>query len=564
MLGGCNLSDFRIAINQICNQRRLPKEVIVDVIEAALVAAYKKNFGPSENVEVKIDPDTGQARVFIVREIVEKVEDPRTEITLEDAQEIDAMAELGGTIEEETKPRNFGRIAAQTAKQVILQRIREAERDLMYTQYIDREGEIINGVVRNIDDRGNVILSLGKAEAILQRNERIRSENYRQGQRLRTFVLEVQKTSRGPQILVSRTHRQFLRRLLELEVPEIFNGTVEVKAIAREPGSRSKVAVAAMQEGIDPVGSCVGVRGVRIQNVVTELSGEKIDVVAWDEDPGTFVANALSPAKVARVEIDEDTNTATVIVPDNQLSLSIGKEGQNARLAAKLTGWRIDIKSISEAEEEAQRRAEEEAARAEEEARREAAREEARALLAEAETLIEQEEQAEVETAAPEETVAKEEEAMAEADTPSETVREPNQLEAIETEEISLEASVKPEPTPESEAPVEIVEVEEPETVQADSVPEDSSQGDDIQTDDVRADTVQVEGKDTVVEAKDAEDDEELWLEEDRELAKKQERQKRWHVVRDPETGELIRQRRRKRSGNRSDVDWQEMEEWEE
>ena len=387
-------NDFRIAISQICNERQLPREVVIAAIEAALVSAYKKNFGATQNINVRIDPDTGRARVFAIQEVVDKVKEPRTQISLAEARKLDAMAEIGGTVEQEMTPRDFGRIAAQTAKQVILQRIREAERDALYNQYADREGEIINSTVRNVDEHGNVILTLGKAEAVLQPGEQIPSENYHPGQRLRTYVVEVQRTSRGPQILVSRTHRQFLRRLLELEVPEIFNGTVEIKAIAREPGFRSKVAVAATQEGVDPVGSCVGVRGVRIQNVVNELNGEKIDVVTWNPDVGAFVANALSPAKVAEVRVDESTKTATVVVPDKQLSLAIGKEGQNARLAAKLTGWRIDIKSISEAEAEAQRRAEEAAAAAALEAEKADAREKARKLLEEAERLIQQEEAA--------------------------------------------------------------------------------------------------------------------------------------------------------------------------
>ena len=385
-------NDFRIAINQICNERQLPKEVVIQAIEVALVSAYKKNFGGPQEIIVRIDPDTGRARVFAIRDVVEEVKEPRAEISVDDARKVDAMASLGSKIEQEMTPRDFGRIAAQTAKQVILQRIREAERDALYSQYIDRESEIINGTVRNIDEHGNVVLTLGKAEALLQTNEQIPGESYRVGQRLRTYVVEVQKTSRGPQIMVSRSHRQFLRRLLELEVPEIFNGTVEIKALAREPGSRSKVAVAATQEGIDPVGSCVGVRGVRIQNVVNELNGEKIDVVCWSADTGAFVTNALSPAKVAEVRIEEATKTAVVIVPDKQLSLAIGKEGQNARLAAKLTSWRIDIKSTSEAEVEAQRRAEEASVIAAQEAEKAAARERARKLLEEAEALIRQEE----------------------------------------------------------------------------------------------------------------------------------------------------------------------------
>jgi N utilization substance protein A len=280
---------------------------------------------------------------------------------LAEAQEIDPNAEVDQTILIESTPRDFGRIAAQTAKQVILQRIREAEREVLYTSYADREGELINGTVQRIDYLSRAVtLNLGKTEAILPRKEQIPSERYYSNQRLRAYVMEVHKTNRGPQIIVSRTHRKMLRRLLELEVPEIFNGTVEIKVIAREAGSRSKVAVAALQDGVDPVGACVGMRGVRIQNIVNELSGEKIDVVEWSPDMGTFVANALSPAKVVDVNLEEGSNgkTATVVVPDKQLSLAIGKEGQNARLAAKLTGWRIDIKSVSEMAEEAQRKKE--------------------------------------------------------------------------------------------------------------------------------------------------------------------------------------------------------------
>jgi len=262
-----------------------------------------------------------------------------------------ARAQIGDEVQIESTPRDFGRIAAQTAKQVVLQRIREAERDHIYDEYVDREGEIITGVVQRFEQRA-IILELGKAEALLPQEEQVPTERYRMGQRLKVYLMEVHKTHRGPQIIVSRTHRNLLRRLFELEIPEIFNGTVEIKSIAREPGLRSKVAVAARQEGVDPVGSCVGMRGVRIQNIVNELYGEKIDVVCWNPDPGTFIANALSPAEVVSVDLNDELKTATVIVPERQLSLAIGKEGQNARLAAKLTSWRIDIKSASVASEE--------------------------------------------------------------------------------------------------------------------------------------------------------------------------------------------------------------------
>jgi transcription termination/antitermination protein NusA len=391
-------NDFLIAINQVCAERRLPKEVILDAIEQALVLAYKRNFGPGLNIEVKVDPNTGRARVFADKEITDTITDDKTQITLADARQLDAMAKVGGIVRTEMTPRDFGRITAQTAKQVILQRIREAERETIFADWADRSGELVLGTVRNIDSSGNAVLSLGRAEATMPKSEMIPTEQYSPGQRVRTYIYQVERSARGPHILVSRTHQKMLRRLLESEVPEIYSGAVEIKAIAREAGSRSKVGVAAVQAGIDPVGSCVGMRGVRIQNIVNELSGEKIDVVAWAPDEAQFVANSLSPAKVEQVWLSKDTKTATVVVPDNQLSLAIGKEGQNARLAAKLTGWRIDIKSAAEAAEEAKRRAEEAALRAVREAELAAKREAALALLAEAERALAAEEAAMAET----------------------------------------------------------------------------------------------------------------------------------------------------------------------
>ncbi|GAB4528497.1 MAG: hypothetical protein Kow0063_04790 [Anaerolineae bacterium] len=350
--------EFISAINQVCHERQLSKDVVLEAIEAALISAYKRNFGAAQTITAKIDPETGVARVFVEKEVVPEVIDSKSQITLDEAREYKADVNIGDVIHIETTPADFGRIAAQTAKQVILQRIREAERDSLYNSYAEREGEIINGTVQSIEPQ-QVTLSLGKVEAILPRSEQIPTERYSIGQRLRAYVSEVQKTSRGPTIIVSRTHRNMLRRLLELEVPEIFNGTVEIKSIAREAGYRSKVAVAALQEGVDPVGSCVGMRGVRIQSIVNELNGEKIDVVQWSPDVAEFIANGLSPAKVLNVILQDggEGKTAVVVVPDKQLSLAIGKEGQNARLAAKLTGWRIDIKSATEAAEEALRKA---------------------------------------------------------------------------------------------------------------------------------------------------------------------------------------------------------------
>jgi N utilization substance protein A len=349
-------SEFVMAINQICSERNLPQEIIFEAVELALVSAYRRNFGGGQNIKASIDVKTGVPRVFAECIVVEQVEDERFELGLKQARKIDPDAELGQLVKVDVTPRSFGRIAAQTAKQVILQRIREAERDALFSSYADREGELINGMVANITSHA-ITLNLGRTEAIMPRSQQVPGERYRIGQRIRAYVMEVRRTSRGPQIVVSRTHRRMLRRLLELEVPEIYNGTVEIKAIAREAGSRSKVAVAALQDGVDPVGSCVGIRGMRIQSIVNELGGEKIDVVEWSPDTGTFIGNALSPARVRHTILSEagDSKTATVIVPDDQLSLAIGKEGQNARLAAKLTGWRIDIKSTSEAAHDAVR-----------------------------------------------------------------------------------------------------------------------------------------------------------------------------------------------------------------
>ena len=346
-------NEFMLAINQVCAERQLAKEVVLEAVEAALITACKRDFGVSGDFTARVDPDTGVAQVFAQKVVLEDVQDPKMQISLEEARMIDPEVQLNETVLIETTPTSFGRIAAQTAKQVILQRIREAERDALYGVYAEQAGEIVNGTVQRIDSQV-VIINLGKAEGTLPRSEQIPGERYRLNQRLRAYVMEVEKSTRGPRIVLSRNHRNMLRRLMELEVPEIFNGAVEIKAIAREPGARSKVAVFALRAGVDPVGSCVGMRGTRIQGIVSELSGEKIDVVEWNVDTGTFIANALSPAQVVKVHLLEgpEGKTATVIVPDKQLSLAIGKEGQNARLAAKMTGWRIDIKSASEAAEE--------------------------------------------------------------------------------------------------------------------------------------------------------------------------------------------------------------------
>ncbi|HEY85070.1 MAG TPA: transcription termination/antitermination protein NusA [Chloroflexi bacterium] len=350
-------NDFMMAINQVCHERQLSVEVVLEAVEVALVSAYKRNYG-GNSVTAKIDQDTGEISIFVEKEVVEDIFDDKNEISLDVARQIDPEAALEDVVQVESTPSDFGRIATQTTKQVILQRIREAEREALYKTYVEREGEIINGTVQKATPN-QVIIALGNVEAVLPRSEQIPGERYMPNQRLRAYVAEVNKTPRGPQIVLSRTHRNMLRRLLEVEVPEIYNGTVEIKAIAREAGHRSKVAVAALQEGVDPVGSCVGMRGVRIQSIVNELGGEKIDVTEWNPDTGVFIANALSPAKVLNVILHDiiGDKTAMVVVPDRQLSLAIGKEGQNARLAAKLTGWRIDIKSVVEAVKEAIERA---------------------------------------------------------------------------------------------------------------------------------------------------------------------------------------------------------------
>lgn len=396
-------SEFEIAITQLAADRNLEPGVILEAIEMALVSAYKRNFGTSQNVSVTLDSRTGQAQVFVKKAVVEQVEDEGNEMTLADARLVIATAKVGDFVDVEVKPRNFGRIAAQTAKQVITQRIREAERDSVFAEFAEREGELVNGTIRNVDARsGNVVVSLGKAEAILPRSEQIPREHYRFSQRIRVYIVSVERSVRGPQITVSRTHPDLLKRLLELEVPEIYSGSVEVKGIAREPGFRSKVAVAALQQGVDPVGSCVGMRGVRIQNIVNELVGEKIDVVEWAKDERVFIANALSPAKVVEVLLNSGEKSAKVVVPDRALSLAIGKEGQNARLAARLTGWRIDILSEAEAAEERERMVREMAEAEERSRERDEARRAAAALLAEAELLLETSDQAEPVAEAPE------------------------------------------------------------------------------------------------------------------------------------------------------------------
>jgi N utilization substance protein A len=345
-------TEFMVALTQLSAEKHLPKEVVLSAIETALVSAYRKDaFVASQDISAKINPNTGEVKVYVRKTVVEKATDLLREISLGEAQKKDKNAQIGDIVSIESTPPNAGRIAAQTARQVILQRLHEAEHHAIFEEFTGKEGDIITGIVQRITPE-QIHIDLGKAEAILPSIEQVHNERYRVGQRLKLYVLEVTKSSRGPQILVSRSHRNLLRRLFELEIPEIYGGTIDIKSIAREAGYRSKVAVAARQEGVDPVGCCVGLRGIRIQNIVNELRGEKIDVVEWGDDAATFIANALSPAQVSSVELNQGENTAVITVPDKQLSLAIGKEGQNARLAAKLTGWRIDIKSTSAVEAE--------------------------------------------------------------------------------------------------------------------------------------------------------------------------------------------------------------------
>ncbi len=351
-------NEFVLAFNEVLEEKQLPKEIIVSALEAALASAYRKseNASNAQPVEAKIDLQTGQVTIYAEKEIVEAVQDPRTEVSLEEARKVEADAKIGGMVLVESTPKDFGRVAAQTARQVIQQRIREAERDAQLEHYRHQVGEIVSGMIQAINQQG---LTLGlemKAEGFMPRKEMIPGERYRVHERVRAILLEVKENTKGPQIILSRGHRNFLRRLLENEVPEIYHGMIEIRSIAREPGQRSKVAVSALQAGVDPVGACVGMRGMRIQAIVRELNDEKIDVIEWNSDPAVYISKALSPARVTGVYLNErskGTKTATVVVPEDQLSLAIGRDGQNARLAARLTSWKIDIKSLPEAATEA-------------------------------------------------------------------------------------------------------------------------------------------------------------------------------------------------------------------
>jgi N utilization substance protein A len=344
--------EFISAIQELGKEKGIDSELLFRAIEEALVSAYKKNFGSNQDVKVEMNKETGEFHVWAIRTVVDKEELADNEISLEDAQVIDPRYQIDDVVEIEVTPKNFGRIAAQNAKQIVVQRIREAEHGMVFERYQSREQDIVTGVIQRMNKQ-NVIIDLGKVEAVLAVNEQIPGEIYQCHDRMKTYILEVKRTSKGTQVMVSRTHPGLLKRLFELEVPEISDGVVEIKSVAREPGMRSKISVYTQDENIDPVGACVGHKGMRVQTIVNELRGEKIDIVKYSEDPAQYVANALSPAKVVSTEVNMDEKICRVVVPDYQLSLAIGKEGQNARLAAKLTGWKIDIKSESQAAEEA-------------------------------------------------------------------------------------------------------------------------------------------------------------------------------------------------------------------
>lgn len=338
------------AIAFLSKEKGVSTDVICDSLEAVLITAYKKEPEANPIADVELNRETGDYRIVAAQTVVEEVENPHDEISLEDARKLNPEYEVGDVVNVDVTPDNFGRIAAQAAKQVMIQRLREAERNIVYDEFYNRTDDIITGLIQRVENR-NVYVDLGKAEAVLPVSEQIPTETYTVGQRIKCYVVEVRKTTKGAQILVSRTHPGLLKRLFELEVPEIYEGVVELKSVAREPGRRSKIAVYSRDENVDSVGACVGPKGTRVQNIVTELQNEKIDIVKWDEDPAVYIANALSPAQVLSVTVDESEKSSSVVVPDYQLSLAIGKAGQNARLAAKLTNWKIDIKSESQAQE---------------------------------------------------------------------------------------------------------------------------------------------------------------------------------------------------------------------
>lgn len=446
-------TEFIEAITALEKEKGISKEVLIEAIESALVASYKRNYGTSQNVRVEIDEESGDVEVLMGLEVVEEVEDEMTEISLEEARDIDYRYELGDMVEYEVTPREFGRIAAQTAKQVIVQKIREAERELVYEDYIDRQGEMVTGTIQRISNK-TIFVNLGRAEGLLPAQEQVPGEKYGDNDRIKVYIMDVKRTPKGPQIFLSRSHPAIVKKLFELEVPEIQDGIVEIKGIAREAGSRTKMAVWSNDDSVDPVGACVGTRGSRVQMVVDELFGEKIDIINWSDDPATLIKNVLSPAKAERVFVDEDERAALVIVPDYQLSLAIGREGQNVRLAAKVCGWKIDIKSQTQYEQYMEEIEAEEAAEA---AAAAAAAEEAEAA-AEAEGLEE-----EIEEAIEEAEVFEEETEAEAAEESAEEVEEPVE----EAEEEPAEEAEEAEPADEPAEEVEETAEEETEAAPA-------------------------------------------------------------------------------------------------
>ena len=547
------------AINQLAVEKGLPKGVILEAIEAALVSAYKRKYGvPSSYIRARVDPETGDMHIYVEKRVVEQVTDPKVQVSLDEAKAMDPEAEIGSSVLVESPLDNFGRIAAQTAKQVIMQRIREAERESTYEHFAAMEGEIVTGRVQRYNPRtGDVIVALEqRADALLAKEDQLPNERYRRDSRISAYLMEVRKGNRGAIIKLSRTHRNMLRRLLEREVPEIRENIVEIKAIAREPGYRSKVAVAALQPGVEPVGCCVGMRGTRIQNVVNELSGEKIDVIAWSPDTRTFIKNALSPARPIAVLLQEGSNgrTAVVIVPDNQLSLAIGREGQNARLAAKLTGWRIDIKGETEAREEGLIEQAEEQIRLEalavEEKRKKDLLEAAQAIL-EGRKPAELEVEAEPTEVPPEgETKPEEEEAVAPG--------AEEEIAAAEEPEIEVQPAEAAEP---AEVEGEVVEVGEPVPAEETAFePEGLVEEEPEEPVEELEDEEEYELDFEELEELEELEEEEEEIEELRKGPKKRKKgkvRKHLQLIYDEELGETIAIRRRKRQRD----DWDEYEE---
>ena len=461
-------SDFIVALTQLAAERGLPKETVLSAIEDALVSAYRKDsIADGQNITVKLDPGSGDVTVNILKTVVDDVINDKAEITLPDAQEIVQDAEIGDVITTESLPHIPGRIAAQTAKQVVMQRLRDAEREIVFKQFEDKEGEVFLVTLQKIEPR-HITVDLGRSEAIMPISEQVPSERYRSNTKMRVLLKSVERTLRGPELIVSRADNTLLRRLFEMEVPEIFTGAVEIEAIAREPGSRSKVAVRARQDGVDPVGSCVGLRGVRIQNIVNELHGEKIDVVEWNKEVPIFIANALSPAQVMKVELNLDDGTAMAVVPDRQLSLAIGREGQNARLAARLTGWKVDIKSDVEYQVEFQERT-----RLQEEARA------AAAAIAAAEAEIEEAQAAAAAAVAAEEVAVEPESAPSDVEVEAEPV--PIAAEVDQVAETIVADSVAVEAIADEAIAVGLTEVvEDAVPVAAELQPVDTAVTDDV------------------------------------------------------------------------------------